>query len=47
MAVELGHEVIRLNTIAPDTTPSEGNVNALATEVQQAMASLSPEVLAA
>ncbi len=47
MAVELGHEGIRLNTIAPDTTPSEGNVNALSTKVQQAMARLSPEALAA
>jgi len=46
MAVELGHERIRLNTLAPDTTPSEGNVKALAPEVTQAMAALPPEVVA-
>jgi NAD(P)-dependent dehydrogenase (short-subunit alcohol dehydrogenase family) len=46
MAVELGSERIRVNTIAPDTTPSEGNLVALPPEVRQVMASLPPEYFA-
>jgi len=33
MAVELGKEGIRLNCIAPDTTPSRGNENAMPPEI--------------
>jgi NAD(P)-dependent dehydrogenase (short-subunit alcohol dehydrogenase family) len=40
MAVELGAEGIRLNTIAPDTTPSQGNMNALPPEMLQRLAAL-------
>ncbi len=40
MAVELGGEGIRLNTIAPDTTPSQGNANAMPPEVGQRIAAL-------
>jgi 3-oxoacyl-[acyl-carrier protein] reductase len=43
MAVELGPERIRVNTIAPDTTPSEGNVLALAPETRAAMAAAPPQ----
>ncbi len=42
MAVELGPERIRVNTIAPDTTPSEGNALALAPETRAAMAAAPP-----
>jgi NAD(P)-dependent dehydrogenase (short-subunit alcohol dehydrogenase family) len=38
MAVELGPERIRLNCIAPDTTPSQGNIDAIAPESMAAMA---------
>lgn len=46
MAVELGSEGIRLNTIAPDTTPSQGNANALPPETLQRIAALPPEAMA-
>jgi NAD(P)-dependent dehydrogenase (short-subunit alcohol dehydrogenase family) len=42
MAVELGPEGIRVNTLAPDTTPSEGNFMALPPETRASMAA-SPE----
>jgi NAD(P)-dependent dehydrogenase (short-subunit alcohol dehydrogenase family) len=38
LAVELGSERIRVNTLAPDTTPSEGNIEALAPELLARMA---------
>lgn len=40
MAVELGPEGIRVNTIAPDTTPSEGNLTALPPEIRASLACL-------
>lgn len=40
MAVELGREGIRLNCIAPDTTPSRGNVSAMPPEMGAAFARL-------
>jgi len=42
MAVELGPEGIRVNTIAPDTTPSEGNALALSPETRAALAATPP-----
>lgn len=45
MAVELGSERIRINCIAPDTTTSAGNMNALPPETSAAMGALRPEVL--
>lgn len=44
MAVELGPERIRLNTLAPDTTPSRGNANAMAPELGEAIMKLPPAV---
>jgi NAD(P)-dependent dehydrogenase (short-subunit alcohol dehydrogenase family) len=38
IAVELGADRIRVNAIAPDTTPSEGNANALPAEMLADMA---------
>jgi NAD(P)-dependent dehydrogenase (short-subunit alcohol dehydrogenase family) len=43
LAVEFGAEGIRLNCIAPDTTPSRGNAAAIAPEIGAAMAALPPE----
>lgn len=43
MAVELGPERIRVNTIAPDTTPSEGNALALPPETRAALAAAPPQ----
>lgn len=40
MAVELGSERIRLNCVAPDTTPSRGNMEALSSETRDAFARL-------
>lgn len=40
MAVELGGERIRFNCIAPDTTPSQGNVAAMPSELGAAFAAL-------
>jgi NAD(P)-dependent dehydrogenase (short-subunit alcohol dehydrogenase family) len=45
MAVELGREGIRLNCIAPDTTPSQGNANAMPPEVAAGYAEVSPEAI--
>lgn len=45
MAVELGGEGIRCNCIAPDTTPSRGNMEALAPDVRDAYARLPAEVM--
>ena len=42
MAVELGKEKIRVNCIAPDTTNSQGNVNAMPPEFATGFASLPP-----
>jgi len=47
MAVELGKDRIRLNTLAPDTTPSEGNMKALAPELLERMAGISPAAVKA
>ena len=38
LAVELGAEGIRVNTLVPDTTPSEGNVNAIPEPLRSRMA---------
>lgn len=46
LAVELGGEKIRLNCIAPDTTPSQGNVDALAPESIAAIAEATEAQLA-
>jgi NAD(P)-dependent dehydrogenase (short-subunit alcohol dehydrogenase family) len=45
-AVELGPDLIRLNTIAPDTTPSITSRNALPAEVLEPYLALSPELRA-
>lgn len=47
LAVELGHERIRVNCIAPDSTPSAGNRNALAAETIAELERLPAEVHAA
>ena len=44
MAVELASEHIRLNTLAPDTTPSRGNMNAMPKEFTESFRMLPPEV---
>ncbi len=46
LAVELGAERIRLNCIAPDTTPSQGNINAMPPGVAHGYAGLSPTAIA-
>lgn len=43
MAVELGTEGIRVNVIAPDTTPSQGNQNAMPDALNAINASVPPE----
>ncbi|WP_238147202.1 SDR family NAD(P)-dependent oxidoreductase [Rhizorhabdus dicambivorans] len=45
MAVELGKEKIRLNCIAPDTTPSRGNMNGLPPEYGEAFGRLPPSAM--
>ena len=40
LAVELGGEGIRVNTLVPDTTPSEGNANALPEPLRSKMAAV-------
>lgn len=45
MAVELGPERIRLNTIAPDTTPSRGNAEALPPETLSSLAALPEQAM--
>jgi NAD(P)-dependent dehydrogenase (short-subunit alcohol dehydrogenase family) len=47
LAVELGKDRIRVNTLAPDTTPSEGNVRALAPELLARMADIPVEAVKA
>jgi NAD(P)-dependent dehydrogenase (short-subunit alcohol dehydrogenase family) len=47
MAVELGKDRIRLNTLAPDTTPSEGNMKALAPELLARMGNIPPQAIKA
>jgi len=46
LAVELGAEKIRVNCIAPDTTPSQGNFDALSPASQAAISTASAEQLA-
>jgi NAD(P)-dependent dehydrogenase (short-subunit alcohol dehydrogenase family) len=45
LAVELGSSRIRVNVIAPDTTPSEGNYNALPATVRAEMAQADPRMM--
>lgn len=47
LAVELGPERIRVNTLASDTTPSQGNMRALEPEVTAQLLSLPPQISAA
>ena len=47
MAVELGAEKIRLNCIAPDTTPSNGNVVAMPADLPARMMALPEQALGA
>jgi len=47
LAVELGSERIRVNTLAPDTTPSQGNVRALPPELLARMANIPLEAVKA
>lgn len=44
LAVELGAQGIRVNTLAPDTTPSQGNVDAIPEPARSKFASVPPEV---
>lgn len=44
MAVELAPERIRLNSLAPDTTPSRGNMNAMSTGFMAGFQALPPEI---
>ncbi len=44
VAVELGAERIRVNTLAPDTTPSQGNVDAIPEPARSKFASVPPEI---
>lgn len=44
MAVELGHEGIRVNTIVPDTTPARASYAAMAPADVARLAALAPEV---
>lgn len=46
LAVELGASRIRVNVIAPDTTPSEGNYNALPEAVRAEMSKADPLMMA-
>lgn len=47
LAVELGPKGIRVNELAPDTTPSAGNANALSPERLEKLQQMSPEEMAA
>jgi NAD(P)-dependent dehydrogenase (short-subunit alcohol dehydrogenase family) len=47
LAVELGKDRIRVNTLAPDTTPSEGNIRALEPELLARMAAIPAEAVKA
>ncbi len=46
LAVELGPERIRVNCIAPDTTPTQGNADASPASLRQDKASVPPELMA-
>lgn len=46
LAVELGGENIRVNYIAPDTTPSKGNADAMPPEVAAGYATTTPDAIA-
>ncbi len=45
LGVELAPERIRVNMVAPDTTPSETTMNSVPEEVSRAIGALSPELL--
>lgn len=45
LAVELGAQRIRVNCIAPDTTPSKGNIAAMPPEVAAGYASVTPQAI--
>lgn len=45
LAVEFGRRRIRVNEVTPDTTPSQGNMNALLPELTETMANTPPHVL--
>lgn len=47
LAVELGSRNIRVNEIAPDTSPSQGNMNALPPAIMEKLFKMQPETLAA
>jgi len=47
LAVELGRDRIRVNTLAPDTTPSEGNVRALPPDLLARMGNVPGEAVKA
>ena len=47
LAVELGKERIRVNTLAPDTTPSEGNMKALSPQLLARMGDIPAEAVKA
>lgn len=47
LAVELGAQGIRVNEVAPDTTPSAGNARALAPERLEKLQAMPPQELAA
>jgi NAD(P)-dependent dehydrogenase (short-subunit alcohol dehydrogenase family) len=44
LAVELGGENIRVNTLAPDTTPSQGNIDAIPEPLRSRMATVPVDV---
>jgi NAD(P)-dependent dehydrogenase (short-subunit alcohol dehydrogenase family) len=46
LGVELGPQQIRVNLIAPDTTPSETSLNAVPEHVRKAIGSASPRLVA-
>jgi NAD(P)-dependent dehydrogenase (short-subunit alcohol dehydrogenase family) len=43
LAVELGESNIRINTLAPDSTPSQGNLNAISDELRAEIMTATPE----
>jgi NAD(P)-dependent dehydrogenase (short-subunit alcohol dehydrogenase family) len=47
LAVELGKDRIRVNTLAPDTTPSEGNIRALPPDLLARMGNIPAEAVKA
>lgn len=46
LAVELGPERIRVNCIAPDTTPTQGNIDATPASLREDRAGVPPEIMA-